>query len=134
MKNRFTPLNPIFTVNVYRDDDCAPLPANLAHLGCISRNLKTITIHFKNTRMDRHAPHGYSTEEAFKLAQEIIRGDCQSLDFIVVEDLCMGEMRLRAIPVYAIAKKLWTMFDGRFAWTSDSRFFGNPIKIHDRTE
>lgn len=54
--------------------------------------------------------------------------------FIVIEDICCGLQRLRAIPVQLYLSGEWTMFGGNFLYSCDSRAFANPVKIFDRVE
>lgn len=51
---------------------------------------------------------------------------------IIIGDICCKKLRLRAIPANLILENKNVMFGGNFVHTSDSRFFENPIKIHDR--
>lgn len=54
---------------------------------------------------------------------------------VLVEDVCLGDPRQRAIPFGSYMNEDWTMFGGNFVYSSDSRFPSNsPIKIFDRIE
>lgn len=73
---------------------------------------------------------GFSEQEAKNIA------DMEShTDFLIaVEDICGGERRVRAIPASLLRSGVWTMFGGNFIYSSDSRSFSHPVKIHDRVE
>lgn len=76
---------------------------------------------------------GYSPEGAQRIALEIPKEN-QNKEFVIVEDICCGARRLRAIPANLLLTNKWTMFGGNYLATSDSRFFENPVQIHDRVE
>lgn len=96
--------------------------------GGLSSRVWRATTHFKSDRNYPVDATGYSEREAQNLAEKVNEND-----FIIVEDECYGR-RLRAIPAGLIKSGRWTMFGGNFLTASDSRFFENPVKIHDRVE
>ena len=74
------------------------------------------------------------TDQTKEMVVEILEGGRDDSSFIIIQDQCCGELRLRAIPLKDYISGKWTMFGGNFLWCCDSRFFKNPIKIHDRVE
>ena len=76
------------------------------------------------------------TEETKEKLKEYLKTTAYTAPeiFIIIEDICCGMRRLRAIPADLYLEGEWTMFGGNFLTTSDSRTFHNPIKIHDRVE
>lgn len=95
-----------------------------------SAKIKNVDCHYLMNRCGNDDGRGYSPEKAKELAKTIKNEN----DFIIVEDICAGGRRLRAIPVSLLNSGKWTMFGGNFVWSGDSRFFEYPVKIHDWTE
>ena len=97
--------------------------------GGVSAARNTLTCYYKNERDNDGDADGFTLAEARFLAATL-----SDFDIIIVEDICCGTRRLRAIPVEHILSGAWTMFGGNFLYSGDSRFFEHPIKIHDRIE
>lgn len=95
----------------------------------LSSTISSVTLHFKSERISTIDAKGFSPTESVTVVDSL-----PDNDMIVVEDQCCGTRRLRAIPVSLLKSGKWTMFGGNFAWTSDSRGFEHPVKIHDRVE
>lgn len=99
--------------------------------GGISATRDTILAHYKAERHGTIDAKGFSKDEA---AQLVYLKKVAPDSLVIVEDVCCGSRRLRAIPASLIAEKAWTMYGGNFADSCDSRFFEHPVKIHDRVE
>lgn len=78
---------------------------------------------------------GYpDTEETKEELKKYVEEHDPKEMFIVIEDICCGIRRLRAIPVEVYLAGSWAMFGGNFLYSCDSRAFANPVKIFDRVE
>ena len=96
----------------------------------LSSRVDSARVYLKTERNGMVDAVGYpDNAETKAFAATIEEEDC----FIVIEDECYGR-RLRAIPVKDYLSGRWVMFGGNYLGTSDSRFFNNLIKIHDRIE
>jgi hypothetical protein len=54
--------------------------------------------------------------------------------FIIEKRFLFGENHYSLKPYVSLTDGKWYMFGGNIGFTSDSRFGGNPLKIHDRNE
>lgn len=102
--------------------------------GGLSSKVDMADMHFKYERPTHEVDaSGWSPSEA----KALVNDQCSRFkddSFMIVEDICCGKRRLRAITVADLKSGDWTMMGGNFIHTCDSRGFHHPIPIHDRVE